>query len=147
MCVAFNKYSDIDILEGIKKQDAKVLKWLYNNYYGIVKDHVTRNSGSEEDVADVLQESIIIIYEKAFGSRLAPNDDYLDDMLQELKTIYDDKARGEKLDTIQDYIWEIRYSIPFAQVDTIFGVNEKLEGMEFNARISGQNMRDWVIYE
>ena len=70
MCVAFNRYSDIDILEGIKKQDAKVLKWLYKNYYGIVKDHVIRNSGYEEDVADVLQESIIIIYEKATANAL-----------------------------------------------------------------------------
>ena len=68
--VIFKRYSDIEILEGVKKQDDKILKWLYNNYYGIVEDHVIKNSGSSEDVADVLQESIIIIYEKIIADTL-----------------------------------------------------------------------------
>ena len=68
--VLFKKYSDIEIIEGIKKQDAKILKWLYNNYYGIVEDHVIKNSGSSEDAADVLQESIIIIYERITANKL-----------------------------------------------------------------------------
>ena len=66
----FKKYSDIEILEGVKKQDDKVLKWLYNSYHSIVEDHVIKNSGSIEDVADVLQESIIIIYEKITAGNL-----------------------------------------------------------------------------
>ena len=66
----FKKYSDIEIIEGIQKQDTKILKWLYNSYYSIVKDYVIKNSGSSEDVADVLQESIIVIYEKITDNKL-----------------------------------------------------------------------------
>lgn len=60
----FRKYSDIEIIEGIRQQDDRILNWLYDNYYKLVKDHVIRNSGSNEDVSDVLQESIIILFEK-----------------------------------------------------------------------------------
>lgn len=63
----FGKLSDNAIVEGIRLQDDKVLGYLYDNYYQMVKNHVTRNSGSSEDVSDVFQETIIAIYQKICG--------------------------------------------------------------------------------
>lgn len=68
--VLFKKYSDIEIIDGILIQDDKVLKWLYRNYYGLVRDHVFKNSGNEDDVSDVLQDSIIILFEQIQDNRL-----------------------------------------------------------------------------
>jgi RNA polymerase sigma factor (sigma-70 family) len=58
----FKKISDIDIIEGVRRQDEKILNWLYDNYLQTVKNYVLKNSGSSEDVSDVFQESIIILY-------------------------------------------------------------------------------------
>jgi RNA polymerase sigma factor (sigma-70 family) len=58
----FNKISDIAILEGVRKQDEKILNWLYDNYFQSVRNYVLNNSGSSEDVSDVFQDSIIILY-------------------------------------------------------------------------------------
>lgn len=58
----FKKLSDTDIIEGVLKQDDKVLNWLYDNYLQSVKSYVLKNSGSEEDVSDVFQDSIIVLY-------------------------------------------------------------------------------------
>jgi RNA polymerase sigma factor (sigma-70 family) len=58
----FKKYSDISIIEGVRKQDEKILNWLYNNYLQSVKIHVLQNNGSTDDVADVFQDSIIALY-------------------------------------------------------------------------------------
>lgn len=66
----FKKYSDIEIIEGIRKQDDTILNWIYDNYYRIVKDHVLKNSGSDDDVSDVLQDSVIILYEQIAGNSL-----------------------------------------------------------------------------
>jgi len=68
--VLFKKYSDIEIIEGIRKQDDRILNWIYDNYYRIVRDHVMKNSGSEDDVSDVLQESVIILYEQILDNKL-----------------------------------------------------------------------------
>ena len=54
--------SDIDIISGIRNQDDKVLNWLYDNYFQSVKNHVLSNSGSDEDVSDVFQDTIIVLY-------------------------------------------------------------------------------------
>ena len=60
----FRKLSDNAIIDGIRNQDDKVLNYLYDNYYQSVKNHVLSNSGSEEDVSDVFQDSIITLYQK-----------------------------------------------------------------------------------
>lgn len=58
----FRKYSDKSLIEGIRLQDDKALKHIYNSYYQMVKNHVMRNSGDSSDVDEVLQESVIVIY-------------------------------------------------------------------------------------
>jgi RNA polymerase sigma factor (sigma-70 family) len=60
----FRKISDSKIIEGIRLQDDVVLNWLYDNYFAAVKNHVLRNSGSNEDVSDVFQDSIIVLYKQ-----------------------------------------------------------------------------------
>jgi RNA polymerase sigma factor (sigma-70 family) len=58
----FRKISDSAIIDGIRRQDDQTLNWLYDNYLETVRHHVLRNSGSDADVSDVFQESIIALY-------------------------------------------------------------------------------------
>ena len=54
----------------MRKQDDKVLNWLYDNYLQSVKNYVLKNSGSAEDVSDVFQDSIIVLYTQISESSL-----------------------------------------------------------------------------
>lgn len=60
----FRKYSDSDLIDGIRKQDSKILTYLYDAYHEVVRDHLAKNSGSDDDVYDVLQETIVILYKQ-----------------------------------------------------------------------------------
>lgn len=60
----FRKYSDGDIIDGIKRQDNKVLSYLYDAYFEMVRDHLKKNSGSDDDVYEVLQETVVILYKQ-----------------------------------------------------------------------------------
>ena len=66
----FKKISDINIIAGIRNQDDKVLNWLYDNYFQSVKNHVLSNSGSDEDVSDVFQDTIIALYNQIQDDKL-----------------------------------------------------------------------------
>jgi RNA polymerase sigma factor (sigma-70 family) len=66
----FQKYSDKTIIDGIRKQDDKILNWLYDNYLPSVKSYVLKNSGSSEDVSDVFQDSIIVLYNQITDNNL-----------------------------------------------------------------------------
>jgi RNA polymerase sigma factor (sigma-70 family) len=58
----FNRVTDIVIINGIRNQDDKILNWLYDNYLPSIKKHVLNNSGSIDDVSDVFQDTIIVLY-------------------------------------------------------------------------------------
>ena len=66
----FKKISDIKIIEGVRNQDDKILNWLYDNYLQIVKKYVLKNNGSDEDVSDVFQETIIALYKQITDGNL-----------------------------------------------------------------------------
>lgn len=91
--------------------------------------------------------NILIIYEKAFGSRLAPNDEKLEAMLQQLKQLYDTDARIKLLGEIQDYLYDLKYSMPFAETDSVVGVRNTLQGFEFNPMYNRSNIAKIYIEE
>jgi RNA polymerase sigma factor (sigma-70 family) len=66
----FKKYSDIDIINGVRGQDDKVLNWLYDTYLPSIKKYVLSNSGSAEDVSDVFQDTIILLYNQITSDEL-----------------------------------------------------------------------------
>ena len=57
--------SDESILEGIKASDDAALSYLYKISYPIIRNLILKNSGTEDDIDDILQEGIIVLYEKA----------------------------------------------------------------------------------
>lgn len=63
----FKKYSDSDIIDGIRRQDNKILSYLYDAYYEVIRDHLKKNSGSDDEVYDVLQETVVILYKQVTG--------------------------------------------------------------------------------
>jgi RNA polymerase sigma factor (sigma-70 family) len=71
----FRKISDTAIIEGIRQQDDQILNWLYDNYHQIVRHHVLKNSGSDADVSDVFQESIIALYRQISENELTLTSD------------------------------------------------------------------------
>jgi len=71
----FKKLSDNNIIEGIRQQDDKILNWLNDNYFQTVKNHVIRNSGSADDVSDVFQDSIIVLYNQICDNSLVLTSD------------------------------------------------------------------------
>jgi RNA polymerase sigma factor (sigma-70 family) len=66
----FKRISDSTIIEGIRNQDDSTLNWLYDNYYQVISKHVIKNSGTAEDVSDVFQDSIIILYNQIVDNTL-----------------------------------------------------------------------------
>lgn len=72
--------------------------------------------------------NILIIYDSAFGDRIQGNDDFIDAGLIEFRQIYDDAEREAVLAELQDHIWDIKYSIPVAHTNTIYGISNKIEG-------------------
>lgn len=57
-------FTDDQILKGILRHDNVVLAFIYKQYFYKVNAFIRKNNGDEDDVNDVFQEAIIIIYRK-----------------------------------------------------------------------------------
>ncbi|MDC1107294.1 sigma-70 family RNA polymerase sigma factor [Prolixibacteraceae bacterium] len=58
------KFTNEEIIYGIKNQDHVILHSLYRSYFKVISYYIQNNSGTEEDASDVFQESMIVIYRK-----------------------------------------------------------------------------------
>jgi len=57
-------YSNLELLNGILRNDTIVLQFIYKNFYSKINFFIKKNSGDDDDANDVFQEAIIIIYRK-----------------------------------------------------------------------------------
>ncbi|EZH74783.1 hypothetical protein ATO12_08565 [Aquimarina atlantica] len=55
---------DQEILRGILAGDRAVIKTFYKENFNYIRGYVVQNSGSKEDVEDVFQDALMILYEK-----------------------------------------------------------------------------------
>ncbi len=57
-------YSNLELLNGILRNDTIVLQYIYKNFYSKINYFIKKNNGDDDDANDVFQEAIIIIYRK-----------------------------------------------------------------------------------
>lgn len=61
-------YSDKEILSrihtGAKIAHDEALRYLYKTYYPFIRGFIIKNTGDEEDSADIFQEAIVVLYNK-----------------------------------------------------------------------------------
>ncbi|MEQ9405976.1 MAG: sigma-70 family RNA polymerase sigma factor [Cyclobacteriaceae bacterium] len=57
------KNQDEHIIDGLRKGKKKIIKDVYENFYPHVKNHIIRNSGSEDDAKDVFQDAMMAIFQ------------------------------------------------------------------------------------
>lgn len=63
-------YSNLDLLNGILRNDTVVLQFIYKNFYSKINFFIKKNSGDDDDANDIFQEAIIIIYRKLKNNEL-----------------------------------------------------------------------------
>ncbi|HAQ18711.1 MAG TPA: hypothetical protein DCR40_05670 [Prolixibacteraceae bacterium] len=57
-------YSNLDLLNGILRNDTIVLQFIYKHFYSKINFFVKKNNGDDDDANDIFQEAIIILYRK-----------------------------------------------------------------------------------
>jgi len=64
---------DIDLLKGLAKQDSNAIDQIYRSNFKMVQNLILNNKGNADDAADIFQESMIVLYEKAINPQFELN--------------------------------------------------------------------------
>jgi RNA polymerase sigma factor (sigma-70 family) len=57
-----SRYSQEEIIDGLRRRDTRVLKYIYKHNYTAIHHLVLTNSGTEEDAKDIFQESLMVAF-------------------------------------------------------------------------------------
>lgn len=60
-----SKLTDQQIIQEIQKGNQKVLVMMYKQHIAMVKNFVRKNSGTDEDVPDLMQDAVIAVWQNA----------------------------------------------------------------------------------
>jgi len=64
------KYTDQEIIDGIRRQDSDVLLFIYKRNFRSVKHYIENNTGNEKDAEDVFQDVLITLFDKIRANSL-----------------------------------------------------------------------------
>ncbi|UJP65912.1 RNA polymerase sigma factor [Mongoliitalea daihaiensis] len=68
----FEKYSQEEIIHGIKSNDPKILRVFYSSQYKKVEQYVLANNGTSDDAKDIYQEAFVVLWKKVKSDRFQP---------------------------------------------------------------------------
>jgi RNA polymerase sigma factor (sigma-70 family) len=57
-----SRYSQEEIIDGLRRRDNRILKYIYKQHYAAILNLVLTNSGTEDDAKDIFQEALIIAF-------------------------------------------------------------------------------------
>lgn len=63
------KYTDQELLDGIKEKNNTILQFIIKQNYKSVLNLVTNNNGDTSDAQDILQETLIVLFNKASSGK------------------------------------------------------------------------------
>ena len=59
------RYSDDVIIEGLRQKKSSYIAYMYQEFIPIVRHLVERNSGNQQDMEDLFQDAIIVLYSRS----------------------------------------------------------------------------------
>ena len=120
------EYSNIELLNGIRRNDTIVLQFIYKNFYSNINFFIKKNNGDEEDANDIFQEAIIIIYRKLKANELVLDcsfDTYLYSICRFLWLKILEKRKIEKVNIKDNH--EVNYEIFDESLEIIADLNDR----------------------
>lgn len=64
-----NEFSETELVQGILAHDNATLKYLYRQFFPIVKSYVAQNSGNEDEAKDIFQDGIIAVWNNVHNGK------------------------------------------------------------------------------
>ncbi|MEZ4999486.1 MAG: sigma-70 family RNA polymerase sigma factor [Bacteroidales bacterium] len=95
----FNKHSDKKLIEGIRKGEDKALNYLYNNFFGTVRTHILKNSGTDEDAYDIFQDTLMVLFKKVQENHLELSTDLKGYVFSISRNLWSNQLRRKKKQT------------------------------------------------
>lgn len=91
---------DKDYIEGLIRQDRKVIRAIYQNFADRVSNYILQKGGSAEDAKDIFQDALMIILEKVQFADFQLNSTFYTFLFSVNKMLWYNKSRKKSRNTV-----------------------------------------------
>jgi RNA polymerase sigma factor (sigma-70 family) len=60
-----NHYTDEELIEGLRQRKSSCIEYLYQEFYPVVRHYLKQNSGNQQDLEDLFQDTITVVYKRS----------------------------------------------------------------------------------
>jgi RNA polymerase sigma factor (sigma-70 family) len=60
-----HQYTDQELIEGLRQRKRSCINYLYQEYFPVIRHYLKQNSGNSQDVEDMFQDTIIVLYKRS----------------------------------------------------------------------------------
>jgi len=60
-----HQYTDKELIEGLRQRKPCCIDYLYQEYFPVLRHHLIQNSGNRQDVEDLFQDTVIVLYKRS----------------------------------------------------------------------------------
>jgi RNA polymerase sigma factor (sigma-70 family) len=57
-------YTDDELIEGQRQRKSSCIDFMYREFFPVIRHYLRQNSGNEQDMEDLFQDSIIVLYKR-----------------------------------------------------------------------------------
>lgn len=58
------RFTDEELIEGLRKRESKSIRYMYQEYFPLIRHLLVKNSGNEQDAEDLLQDALVLLYKQ-----------------------------------------------------------------------------------
>lgn len=115
--------NDEILIEGIKKQNEKVIAEIYNRFFPSVRQYIYRNNGNIDDARDIFNDAIVVVLLKVREDTLELKCSLKTYIYAISRNLWLKKVKGEKVDMISyEEIEDTLYSVEMVE-EELFNIN------------------------
>lgn len=60
-----HQYTDEELVDGLRQRKRRYIDYLYEEFYPLVRHHLKQNSGNQQDVEDLIQDTLIVLFKRS----------------------------------------------------------------------------------
>jgi RNA polymerase sigma factor (sigma-70 family) len=60
-------YTDEELIEGLRQRKSRCIEHMYKEFFPIIRHHLLHNSGNQQDMEDLFQDTILVLYKQTMA--------------------------------------------------------------------------------
>ena len=119
------RYSDDGIVEGLRLRKDEIVKFVYKEFFPMIRHLIINNSGTDQDAEDIFQDALVIVYNRIINDELSLNSSFKTFFYSVCRNIWLQRLGKMKERNLEFVDFESIIAVPESSQEEIYSIENK----------------------